>query len=150
MKKLLIILIASLSLSVQAQIKLGIINYDSLECCKTIRGKTGDNEIFDVPVIYTAQYAVDSISGYPNFILRVVSSTDGDRWNVLNTITKSPGTIVWDSNNKWDTLIIETTPFAAEYLGLEVETVDSTQVAKHKHDLIIQPYNLFTIPTTLP
>jgi hypothetical protein len=140
MKKLIIILLGCLSLSASAQIKLGIINYDSLECCKTIRGKTARNEILNAPIIYTAQLSVDSISGFPNFNWAVVASTDGKSWNSVMNGSKPIASIVWEDSH-WDTILIGTTPFSAQYLGIEIETTDSTQVAKHKHDLIITPYN---------
>jgi hypothetical protein len=141
MKKLIIILLVFLNLSANSQTKIGIINYDSLECCKTIRGNTFKNEIPNVPIIYTSQLSVDSISGYPNFNWSIVVSTDGKKWNTIKSGIKTISSIVWDNKHSWDTILIETTPFSTIYLGIEIETIDSTQVSRHKHDLIVTPYN---------
>jgi len=149
MKKLLIILFAFASLPANSQIKQAIINQDSLKCCRTIQGKTREKEMLNVPIIYTAQLVVDSISGYPNFNWAVISSTDGKTWNPINSGSKQIASITWEDSS-WDTIFSETTPFSTLYLGIEIETVDSVQVAKHKHDLIITPYNLFFVPQQLP
>ena len=120
-----------------------VIYIDSLECCRTIYGKTRRGEIKNVPIIYTTQLHVDSIDGYLKFDVGIPISIDGVNWptdNELTTFTITSDNTEW-IDGSWDTIISETTPFTAEYIGIRIKTYDSTQVSRHKHSMKITKIN---------
>lgn len=118
------------------QLKEGIIKIDSMKCCTEIKGTTNKRELKEEPLIYTATFKVDSISGYQNFIWYIYSSNDRRTWHVVDS-----GLVTEDANSwyggYWDTLIKITTPVAYHDMGIGIKTIDSTQASRHKHDLYI-------------
>lgn len=137
MKKLILTLLAGFVMTqTYGQIKLGILKNDSVICCRTIKGTTLKNEIVNVPVIYTAQFRVDTISGYQKFVWSIIGSTDRETWFPILSDTVTEDKNDW-TDGHWDTLIMETDAIVIPNLGLQIETIDSTQSSKHKHDLII-------------
>jgi hypothetical protein len=129
------------------QRKIGLINNATLSTSRTIKSATIKDEILNVPIIYTVHFKITDVSGYPKMNCKVIASGNGKDFYPLKEFLVTEDNKVWD-DGKWDTIIMETTPFSIYSLGIEVEAIDSTQNTKHNHDLIITPYNLFEISLT--
>jgi len=149
MKKLVIFLtFLVLTIFVKGQSPLGVeIENDSVNCCRTLEKTTADNDIVNVPVLYSAQFVFVKLSGYPKFRFAVLGSLNGTEYEEIyqsDTITEDNRTFV---DNVWDTLISIPTvdAVALTYMGIRTELIDSTQALEQHHDLIITTPNLFLI-----
>jgi hypothetical protein len=137
MKKLIFIVGIVFSIQAFSQAKLGIIKYDTLEENILLKGVTQKGELYNIPIIYTAKFHADSISGAPEFKCGIIVSTGGIVWDTIDS---------WDvvmSGRVWDTIIFETTSFLAPKLGVFVRSKSADQESRHRVDLIISYPNFY-------